>query len=102
MMHSIRRRISWKGSFRAVIESMEARCLLSGDPTAIKALPFTNDFNLDAGGLADKDGQGTGFTWVQDNGTHSEYQPSLIDLDTNAGVLKLTSAGNAQAGGNYN
>ncbi|HUR18796.1 MAG TPA: Ig-like domain-containing protein [Acidimicrobiales bacterium] len=45
------------------------------------------------GTVADKDGEGTGFTGVQANAASNQYVPSLIDLDTTAGVLRLTSTG---------
>ena len=66
----------------------------------MSALPFTLEFDAPAGGLNDKDGQGTGFTAVQANKNGDQYQASLIDLDAGAGVLKLTTRGTAAAGGN--
>lgn len=85
---------------RPVIETLEGRRLLSGDPTVF-ALPFVLEFDRPRGGLVDKDGQGTGFTWVQDNNLGNEYQPSLIDLSPGEGLLKITSSGNATNGGNF-
>jgi glucose/arabinose dehydrogenase len=85
---------------RPVIESLEGRRLLSGDPTVF-ALPVLLEFDRTRGGVVDKDGQGTGFTWVQDNKNADEYQPSLIDLSPGEGLLKITSSGNATNGGNF-
>src|SRR5438045_3870332 len=85
---------------RPIIESLEGRQLLSA--ATIQTLPFNLDFSSDRGELLDKDGQGTGFTRVQDNKLASEYQPALIDLDTAAGVLKLTTTGTSAAGSNTN
>ncbi|MDQ3441627.1 MAG: Ig-like domain-containing protein, partial [Planctomycetota bacterium] len=83
-----------------VIESLEGRRLFA--TTTIQPLPFALDFGSDRGELLDKDGQGTGFTRVQTNKNGNQYNGSLIDLDTAAGVLKITTSGNSAAGGNYN
>jgi hypothetical protein len=54
-----------------------------------------------SGTIADKDGQGTGFTSVQPNSPGNQYVMGNIDLDAGAGVLKLTStAGTASQGNN--
>src|SRR5881396_1442550 len=85
----------------AAAEALECRRLLAGYPLLVQVLPFSLDFSSDQGRLLDKDGQGTGFNWVQSNGAGSEYRPKLIDLDTSAGLLKITSAGSSSAGSNY-
>jgi hypothetical protein len=81
-----------------VVEALEGRRLLSA--STIQTLPFLLDFNSQRGGLIDKDGEGIGFTRVQANKNGNEYQPNLIDLDTAAGVLRVTTTGNATNGGN--
>jgi fibronectin type 3 domain-containing protein len=81
-----------------VLEQLEERRLFSA--STIQTLPFALDFNSDRGELVDKDGEGTGFTRVQTNKNGTEYQPALIDLDTAAGVLKITTTGNSSAGSN--
>ncbi|HRK32662.1 MAG TPA: hypothetical protein PLD59_16480, partial [Tepidisphaeraceae bacterium] len=87
--------LAWK----PIVEDLEARKLMGAD--TIQALPFLLDFNSNRDELVDKDGQGTGFTRVQLNSNAANsYLPGLIDLDTTAGVLKLTTTGNATAGGN--
>ena len=53
-----------------------------------------------AGTVADKDGEGTGFGSVQANDAGTQHQPSLVDLDTTAGVLRLTSTNGSNSGGN--
>ena len=69
------------------------------DRRLMSALPFTLEFDAPvAGTINDKDGQGTGFTSVQQNKNGDHYQAALIDLD--GGVLKLTTRGTAAAGGN--
>ena len=78
----------------ATFEPLEDRRLMS-------ALPFTLEFDANvANSVNDKNGRGTGFTSVQQNKNADQYQSSLIDLDTAAGVLKLTTRGTAAAGGN--
>ena len=77
------------------VEPLEARRLLA------RAVPYVLEFDAAADGLADADGQRTGFEVVQPNSTFDEYQPALIDLDPAAGVLRLTSRGDAANGGNY-
>ncbi|HEV2293447.1 MAG TPA: choice-of-anchor D domain-containing protein [Tepidisphaeraceae bacterium] len=74
---------------------------MAGDSTTSFALPFELDFDRTRGGVVDKDGQSTGFTYVQPNSLGNEYQPSLIDLAPGEGLLKITSSGNATAGGNF-
>ena len=85
---------------RPVVEALEARQLLSA--STIQTLPFSLDFSSDRGEIADKDGQGTGFTIVQTNKLGTQYQPALIDLDTANGVLNLTTTGTSTAGSNSN
>jgi len=83
---------------------LEQRRMLAVNTAAIAALPYSLDFSSNKGDTTylDKDGQGTGFTYVQANKNGNQFQPSLIDLDTTAGVLKITTSGNASAGGNFN
>src|SRR5438552_12814422 len=82
-----------------VLENMEARQMLSA--TTIQTLPFVLDFGSDRGEILDKDGQGTGFTRIQTNKLGTEYQQSLIDLDTTASVLKMTTGpGTSTSGSN--
>jgi hypothetical protein len=50
------------------------------------------------GTVADKDGEGTGFGSVQ-AASGTPYQPSLIDLDTAAGRLRLTTTNGSSSGG---
>src|SRR5687768_13470660 len=51
-----------------VFESLENRRLFAGDPTAGVSLPFRLDFNRGGlGGVVDRDGTGTGFSYVQPN-----------------------------------
>src|SRR6266545_4758280 len=89
-----------KPAWMPVLEALEGRTLFSA--TTIQTLPFLLDFSSDRGEVVDKDGQGTGFTRVQTNKLGTQYQPALIDLDTTAGVLKLTTTGNSTAGSYYN
>ncbi|MGB7156696.1 MAG: choice-of-anchor D domain-containing protein [Tepidisphaeraceae bacterium] len=86
---------------RSVIEALESRRLMAGDPATVLALPYTLEFDRTRPGVVDKDGQGTGLTWVQPNNAGNEYQPSLIDLGPGEGLLKITSTGTAAAGGNF-
>ncbi|HYO10740.1 MAG TPA: choice-of-anchor D domain-containing protein [Tepidisphaeraceae bacterium] len=86
---------------RAVVEQLEKRALMAA--STVQTLPFILDFNNAVGNdVLDKDGQGTGFTRVQANKNGNEYRPDLIDLDTAAGVLKLTTTGTSTAGSNTN
>jgi regulation of enolase protein 1 (concanavalin A-like superfamily)/fibronectin type 3 domain-containing protein len=72
-----------------LFQLLENRQLFGSD--TVQTLPFLLDFGSDKGELLDKDGQGTGFTRTQSNNSSNSYQPNLIDLDTGAGVLKITS-----------
>jgi glucose/arabinose dehydrogenase len=80
-----------------LFEHLEGRRLLAID--TIQTLPFILDFSSDQGEILDKDGEGTGFTRLQENKLGNQYQPQLIDLDTTTGVLKLTTTGNSSNGG---
>src|SRR5438093_812526 len=82
-----------------VLEDLERRQLLS--TSTIQTLPFSLDFSSDRGEIADKDGQGTGFTRLQTNKLGTQYQANLIDLDTASGVLRMTTGpGSATTGSN--
>jgi hypothetical protein len=83
----------------ATVEPLEDRRLMAGDSTFVAALPFSLDFDAPRGGMADKNGNGTGFTWVQPNKLGNEYIPGNIDLNTAQGILYLTTTGTAAAGG---
>jgi hypothetical protein len=65
------------------------------------AAPGSAATNLDftgpvAGTVADKDGQGTGFTSVQPNSAGTQYKASLIDLT--GGTLRITSTAGKSSG----
>lgn len=51
------------------------------------------------GTVADRDGEGTGFTSVQANDTGTEYDPSLVDLDPATSALRLTTTAGSNSGG---
>src|SRR3954469_9380233 len=86
------------GCCQPIIEMLEGRRMLSS--STVQSLPFLLDFSTDRGELLDKDGEGTGFTRVQANNLGTEYQPTLIDLDTAGGVLKMTTSGSSTSGTN--
>ncbi|HEX8342898.1 MAG TPA: Ig-like domain-containing protein, partial [Tepidisphaeraceae bacterium] len=82
----------------ARLEALEQRQLMAAG--TVVSLPYRLDFATDvADSVVDKDGQGTGLTRVQNNVNVSDYDASLIDLDTTAGVLKITAAGTASNSG---
>ncbi len=86
-------------AFRKALESLELRQHM--DANDVQALPFRLDFNSSvAGTVLDKDNEGVGLTRVQANSLGDQYQPSLIDLDTTAGVLRLTTFGSTTRGSN--
>ena len=81
---------------QAVFEKLETRQLMSA-----VALPFRLDFDAPgSGSVYDRNGRATGFDGVQVNKDGTQYRPDLIDMDANAGVLNLTSAGSSSAGSN--
>jgi fibronectin type 3 domain-containing protein/regulation of enolase protein 1 (concanavalin A-like superfamily) len=76
-------------------EHLEHRQLLA----AASTLPLRLDFNGGIGSsVLDKQDRGTGFTGIQANADGDEYQKALIDLDSSAGVLKLTTRGTSLKG----
>lgn len=85
----------------AVVETLEGRQLMAGDSSFVTALPFQLEFDQPSGGMLDKNGNGTGFTWVQPNKLGNEYQPQNINLNTATGILYLTTTGTSTAGGPY-
>ncbi len=88
-----------RGAVNGVLERLEVRQLLSD--STIQDLPFRLDFDASRpSSVLDQDNQGTGFTRVQHNQNGTQYDPSRIDLDTNTGVLRLTSIGSSTHGGN--
>ncbi|MEO6434450.1 MAG: hypothetical protein ABIP55_01650, partial [Tepidisphaeraceae bacterium] len=78
----------------AVIEPLEQRRLLAGDFNAGAALPYQLDFNRSRTGVLDRDGSGTGFTWVQPNADGTELDTRKMDLKIGVGILRLYSTGN--------
>ena len=84
------------------MEPLEERRLMAGDASVVQSLPFSLEFDGSRPGtILDKDGEGTGFTWVQPNTPGNEYQPGLIDLRPAEGVLYLTTTGTSAAGGPF-
>ncbi len=49
--------------------------------------------------VVDSDGEGTGFTGVQANDAGNQHDPSLVDLDTSASALRLTTTAGTNSGG---
>ncbi len=59
---------------------------------AVASAAVSLGFSQAVGGtVADKDGQGTGFTAVQPNTGGTQYDPGAIDLDTTTGRLTITA-----------
>lgn len=86
-------------AWKPILERLEVRQHLAAN--TVQSLPFRLDFNQNVSdSILDKDGQGTGLTRVQANKLGNQYQPSKIDLDTAAGVLKITTVGSSAAGSN--
>ena len=64
-------------------------------------LPYTLDFNSDQGKIQDANGAGTGVTYVDPPSNGTGYVPANLQLDSAAGVLKVTTtAGLAFQGSN--
>ncbi len=84
------------GAIHPILEQLENRQLL----TTVQPLPFSLNFSSDQGGITDANGLGTGFTDVQANKLGTQYQPSLINLDTTDGQLQITTTGTSSAGSN--
>ncbi|MEM1013804.1 MAG: Ig-like domain-containing protein, partial [Planctomycetota bacterium] len=85
---------------RFVVEQLEGRRLLAFTGVNFD-LPLQLTFDGESNGVQDVDGQNTGFPIVQGNADGNEYDSSLIDLDTDAGLLLVTSAGDAIDGSNF-
>ncbi len=90
---------------RSVVELLEGRQLFAGDPLAfqdvVQTLPYSLDFTQEVNGVFDNAGQSTGFTRVQTNTAGTQYQPALINLNTAAGELDITTTGTSAAGSNF-
>lgn len=86
----------------AVVEALENRQLLAGDLNLVNALPFVLNFEKARKGLVDQSGQGTGFSYVQENKNGNEYQPQNLQLVTGKpGVLKVRTTGTSVVGTNF-
>ncbi len=92
-------------AIRPVVESLEDRRLLSADPlvyqNVVQTLPFALNFTQTANGVFDSAGQSIGFTRLQTNTAGTEYQPALINLNTAAGELDITTTGTSTSGSNF-
>src|SRR5687768_16821753 len=91
-------------SVRTVLEPLEMRLLMhegthDGELPPV-TLPFILDFDEEVVGIADTDGEEFGFHQVQLNENGTEYQPGLLDLDVNAGLLNITTSGTSSTGSN--
>jgi hypothetical protein len=71
--------------------------LTPGPRPPLSGLEFTGAIG---GTVADRDGEGTGFTSVQANDAGTQYDPSLVDLDPTAGVLRISTTNGSASGGN--
>src|SRR5205085_8690374 len=100
--HAVKRQTASARLRRAgvpVVESLEGRQLLAGDPLAfqnvVQPLPYALDFTHQVNGVFDASGQMTGFTRVMANKPGNQYQPNLINLNTAVGELDITTTGTA-------
>ena len=85
-----------------IVDRLEGRRLMSGDPTAVQSLPFALSFGGPvAGTVGDAAGVGTGFTSVQANKAGTEYRPALVHVLAGQNQLTLTTTGTAAAGGSW-
>ena len=93
------------GAVRPVVESLEGRQLLAGNPLAfqnvVQTLPYVLNFQGGRNGVFDKGGLGTGFTLVQPNKNGTQYKAGLIQLNIAAKQLSLTTQGTATSGSNF-
>ncbi len=76
-----------------MVEALEARQLLAGDPSIVFPVPFGFEFDKPHGGVVDSSGRGTGFTSVQPNATSTEYRQGLIYLRPGVSLLRVKSRG---------
>jgi fibronectin type 3 domain-containing protein len=97
--------VSLAKAVRPVVEGLEERRLLAGDPLAfantIQTLPYVLDFTKQVNGIFDKSGQSIGFTRVQLNNGGTQYQPAQLNLNTAAGELDVTTVGTSSTGTNF-
>ncbi|MBC8121183.1 MAG: Ig-like domain-containing protein [Gemmatimonadaceae bacterium] len=85
-----------KKVFRLVISVIAPVFVLLGITEAVFAQTVPSNFALEfdaavPGTIADKDGEGTGFSSVQPNSLGTQYNPSLINLTPGNGILKITA-----------
>jgi fibronectin type 3 domain-containing protein len=94
-----------ENAIHPVMEKLEGRQLMSGDPLAyqnvIQTLPYSLNFTSPQNGVFDTNGLGTGFTRLQVNRLGTQYQQALINMNTAAGELDLTTQGTSTTGSNY-
>src|SRR5688572_23453298 len=61
-----------RSAVNSVVENLEERRLMAGDTSTVQSLPFSLEFDGPSGGIVDKNGTGTGFTYVQINKNNNE------------------------------
>jgi fibronectin type 3 domain-containing protein len=105
VVHRLLRSKSLAQAVRPVIEGLEERRLLAGDPLAfantVQTLPYVLDFTKQVNGIFDRSGQSIGFTRVQLNTGGTQYQPAALNLNTAAGELDVTTVGTSSSGSNF-
>ena len=83
-------RIPTRKRVLCTLAATAAAALIGGPASAIAAPNVQFEFDAPAAGtIADKDGEGTGFTSVQPNKNGTEYKPLLLDLG--GGALAVNS-----------
>jgi large repetitive protein len=78
------------------IDNQGPACLPLGCTEALVALPFSQDFSGDSGKILDRDGVGTGLTYIDPPNAGSGYLPENLKVNPTAGELNITTtAGSA-------
>ncbi|MFV0287269.1 MAG: kelch repeat-containing protein, partial [Demequina sp.] len=79
------------------VEGAPAECYPLECSELLVDLPYGLDFSENFGGIPDKNGVGTGFTYVQPTTNGQRYLPDNIELDLVGGDLNVTTTAGIQS-----
>ena len=73
------------------VDNQPPPCIPLGCTEALVDVPHSLDFGSDQGGIPDRDGVGTGFTYIDPRQVGDSYLPDKLKVNTGTGHLEVTT-----------